>query len=904
MMSASGSMFSFTAFAILFLCSSCVAYEVTFDNRAIKINGERKLIISGSIHYPRSTPEMWQSLIRKAKEGGLNTIETYVFWNAHEPEQRKYDFSGHLDLVRFIETIQREGLYAILRIGPYVCAEWNYGGFPVWLHSLPNIETRTNNTVYQNEMRIFTQKIVGMMKHENFFASQGGPIILAQIENEYGDVENAYGENGWKYVEWCSDLVESFEVGVPWIMCKQDNAPFPISPKSDSTPKIWTENWSGWFKTWGSQDPHRTAEDLAFAVARFYQLGGAVQNYYMYHGGTNFGKTAGGPYITTSYDYDAPLDEYGNLNQPKWGHLKALHEILMSLEKTLTYGSVEHHDYQNLQYVTVYSYQGNRTCFMSTSNNYDFHLNFEGNDYVIPAWSVSILPDCYTEVYNTAKVNAQTSIMVKKPNVGEDPDRLEWVWRPEHALHVDKTGSLKGSTMVANELLDQKRSQWSTDGDFNYFILEKSIKLKHGTNRLSLLSVTVGLPNYGAFYDKKRVGVHGPVKLIAKTKNGDVERNISSNQWVYKTGLHGEELGLHLVESHHNHNWKTENRPENRKMIWYKTTFTAPLGTDPVVVDLLGLGKGVAWVNGFDIGRYWPKQLAPEEGCEVECDYRRTYSPSSCQTNCGKPSQRWYHIPRSLLKADDNVLVLFEEFGGTPDLVSIQTVTVGTVCADAYEGQTLELSCQGGNVFSRIKFASFGLPEGSCGSFNKGTCHAENTLPVVKDACLGKEKCSLKIAEETFGVLRCKADAYRLAVEAVLASFCNAMLVKQNVIKVLSSDLERRCVPNLLGDPPIQGLCLYDIRRTSVNRPPTPDDAVEEQEDQEKQPTLQEIINIKLIESGEKERLMELLRERLIECGWKDEMKALCRFSLPSHVLVSLLFVLWLSFDFQGLENE
>ncbi|KAJ6691375.1 BETA-GALACTOSIDASE [Salix koriyanagi] len=721
-----------------------------------------------------------------------------------------------------------------------------------------------------------------------------------KIENEYGDVENAYGENGWKYVEWCSDLVESFEVGVPWIMCKQDNAPFPISPKSDSTPKIWTENWSGWFKTWGSQDPHRTAEDLAFAVARFYQLGGAVQNYYMYHGGTNFGKTAGGPYITTSYDYDAPLDEYGNLNQPKWGHLKALHEILMSLEKTLTYGSVEHHDYQNLQYVsflfaliyatfifsrlvTVYSYQGNRTCFMSTSNNYDFHLNFEGNDYVIPAWSVSILPDCYTDVYNTAKVNAQTSIMVKKPNVGEDPDRLEWVWRPEHALHVDKTGSLKGSTMVANELLDQKRvtngSQWSTDGDFNYFILEKSIKLKHGTNRLSLLSVTVGLPNYGAFYDKKRVGVHGPVKLIAKTKNGDVERNISSNQWVYKTGLHGEELGLHLVESHHNHNWKTENRPENRKMIWYKTTFTAPLGTDPVVVDLLGLGKGVAWVNGFDIGRYWPKQLAPEEGCEVECDYRRTYSPSSCQTNCGKPSQRWYHIPRSLLKADDNVLVLFEEFGGTPDLVSIQTVTVGTVCADAYEGQTLELSCQGGNVFSRIKFASFGLPEGSCGSFNKGTCHAENTLPVVKDACLGKEKCSLKIAEETFGVLRCKADAYRLAVEAVLASFCNAMLVKQNVIKLLSM-------------------------RTSVNRPPTPDDAVEEQEDQEKQPTLQEIINIKLIESGEKERLMELLRERLIECGWKDEMKALCRFSLPSHVLVSLLFVLWLSFDFRGLENE
>ncbi|KAJ6683783.1 hypothetical protein OIU85_007475 [Salix viminalis] len=828
-MSASGSMFSFTAFAILFLCSSCVAYEVTFDNRAIKINGERKLIISGSIHYPRSTPEgIWILL----------------------------DLSKPFNVKGFMLSLELDRMCA--RNG--IMEDFQFGCI-----TLPNIEMRTNNTVYQNEMRIFTQKIVGMMKHENFFASQGGPIILAQIENEYGDVENAYGENGWKYVEWCSDLVKSFEVGVPWIMCKQDNAPFPISPKSDSTPKIWTENWSGWFKTWGSRDPHRTAEDLAFAVARFYQLGGAVQNYYMYHGGTNFGQTAGGPYITTSYDYDAPLDEYGNLNQPKWGHLKALHEILMSLEKTLTYGSVEHHDYQNLQYVTVYSYQGNRTCFMSTSNNYDFHLNFEGNDYVIPAWSVSILPDCYTEVYNTAKVNAQTSIMVKKPNVGEDPDRLEWVWRPEHALHVDRKGSLKGSsTLVANELLDQKRV---TNGSSDYLWLLTSFEHDErdavwGKAKKVTLHVNTDGHVMHAFLNGKHIGVHGPVKLIAKTNNGDVERNISSNQWVYKTGLHGEELGLDLVESHHNHNWKTENRPENRKMIWYKTTFTAPLGTDPVVVDLLGLGKGVAWVNGFDIGRYWPKQLAPEEGCEVECDYRRTYSPSSCQTNCGKPSQRWYHIPRSLLKADDNVLVLFEEFGGTPDLVSIQTVTVGTVCADAYEGQTLELSCQGGNVFSRIKFASFGLPEGSCGSFNKGTCHAENTLPVVKDACLGKEKCSLKIAEETFGVLRCKADAYRLAVEALL------------------------------------------LMRNSVNRPPTPDDAVEEQEDQEKQPTLQEIINIKLIESGEKERLMELLRERLIECGWKDEMKALCRFSLPSHVLVSLLFVLWLSFDFRGLENE
>ncbi|PKI68930.1 hypothetical protein CRG98_010689 [Punica granatum] len=125
---------------------------------------------------------MWPDLIKKAKEGGLNTIETYVFWNAHEPVRRQYDFSGRNDLVRFIKTIQENGLYALLRIGPYVCAEWNYGGFPVWLHNLPGIQLRTNNTVFMNEMKHFTAMIVDMMRREKLFASQGGPIILAQFK--------------------------------------------------------------------------------------------------------------------------------------------------------------------------------------------------------------------------------------------------------------------------------------------------------------------------------------------------------------------------------------------------------------------------------------------------------------------------------------------------------------------------------------------------------------------------------------------------------------------------------------------------------------------------------------------------------------------------------------------------
>ncbi|KAG8647141.1 beta-galactosidase 7 [Manihot esculenta] len=780
---------------------------------------------------------MWPSLIKKSKEGGLNTIETYVFWNGHEPQPRQYDFSGNLDLVRFIKIIRDEGLYAILRIGPYVCAEWDYGGFPVWLHNLPGIALRTNNEVFKKEMQTFTAYIVELMKSEGLFASQGGPIILAQIENEYGNVQWAYGDDGKKYRDWCAQIAEDFRIGVPWIMCQQDDAPSPIlsacngyycdqwNPRNSSNPKIWTENWSGWYMDWGNRIPRRTAEDLAFAVARFYQLGGSLQNYYMYHGGTNFGKTAGGPYITTSYDYDAPLDEYGNLRQPKWGHLKNLHETLMSIEEILLYGERTSMDYQDNKFVTIYAYQGKRSCFFaSIDENKDQTLTFEGKDYFLPAWSVSILPDCYTEVYNTAKVNAQTSIMVKRPNEADDfeePYDLVWQWKEEKIPRLNENGILKGNFnfLVSNVLMDQKRTtngtsdyswiltnyvhnasdpQWGNDKDIILhvhtdghvvhafvngrfygsqfaenghfeFIFEKSIKLKQGNNAISLLGGTVGLANYGQFFDTVRVGIRGPVKMIARSKNGepDVVNNISSYRWVYKTGLIGVDQGLHQFQPRYLHSWNTDKLQTNRPFIWYKTSFKAPLGSDPVVVDLLGLGKGVAWINGRSIGRYWPKYSASEEGCDIVCDYRGAYKPEKCNIGCGKPSQRYYHVPRDWLKGEDNQLVLFEELGGNPSLVSIQTVTVGTVCANAYEGHTLELACHAGSKFSDIKFASFGLPEGGCGHFRNGVCHSEKTLSVVQQACLGKERCVLQVNEDAFGSLRCNADTYRLAVEAV-----------------------------------------------------------------------------------------------------------------------------------------
>ncbi|KAF3518153.1 hypothetical protein DY000_02061752 [Brassica cretica] len=961
--------------------SSVYATIVSHDGRAITIDGHRRVLLSGSIHYPRSTPEMWPDLIKKGKEGGLDAIETYVFWNAHEPTRRQYDFSGKLDLIRFLKTIQDEGLYGVLRIGPYACAEWNYGGFPVWLHNMPGMVFRTTNKAFMDEMQNFTTMIVDMVKKENLFASQGGPIILAQIENEYGNVMGPYGESGKAYIKWCANMAQSLNVGVPWIMCQQNDAPQPMLntcngfycdnfvPNNPNTPKMWTENWTGWFKQWGGKNPHRTTEDVAFSVARFFQRGGTFNNYYMYHGGTNFDRTAGGPYITTSYDYDAPLDEYGNLNQPKYGHLKQLHDVLHSMEKTLTYGNISTIDFGNSASATIYKTEEGSSCFFGNGNeNSDATISFRGESYVVPAWSITILPDCKNEAYNTAKITTQTSMMVKKPNEAEDTlSTLKWSWRPENmdnfllkgkgestqtqlfdqkvvtndqsdylwymttvkfkkrdpflgknmslrvnctapVLHAFVNGKYIGNQHAENgkfnyifekdvkfksghatisfrgesyvvpawsitilpdckneayntakittqtsmmvkkpneaedtlstlkwswrpenmdnfllkgkgestqtQLFDQKvvtndqsdylwymttvkfkkrdpflgknmslrvnctapvlhafvngkyiGNQHAENGKFNY-IFEKDVKFKSGRNVIALLSITVGLANYGAFFESKPAGITGPISITGRNVDETIVKDLSAHKWSYKTGLNGFENQLFRTESMSK--WSVESVPFNRTMTWYKATFKAPLGNDPVVVDLLGLGKGTAWVNGNNIGRYWPAFISSENGCAAKCNYRGPYHAEKCLTNCGEPTQRWYHVPRSFLNAEgDNTLVLFEEMGGNPSLVNFQTTRVGSVCANVYEKNTIELSCDRKPI-SAIKFASFGNPDGNCGSFEKGTCESSNnTVDILTQECVGKEKCFIDVSTEKFGAPDCTESARRLAVEAI-----------------------------------------------------------------------------------------------------------------------------------------
>ncbi|MFQ6642638.1 hypothetical protein Gotur_017234 [Gossypium turneri] len=816
------------------LVFSLVSATVSYDSKAIIINGRRRILLSGSIHYPRSTPQMWPDLIAKAKEGGLDVIQTYVFWNGHEPSPGNYYFEDRYDLVRFIKLVQQAGLYVHLRIGPYICAEWNFGGFPVWLKYVPGIAFRTDNEPFKAAMQKFTEKIVSMMKAEKLFETQGGPIIMSQIENEFGPVEWEIGDPGKAYTKWAAQIAVGLDTGVPWIMCKQDDAPDPVintcngfycenfTPNAKYKPKMWTENWTGWYTEFGGAVPTRPAEDIAFSVARFIQNGGSFVNYYMYHGGTNFGRTASGLFIATSYDYDAPIDEYGLPREPKWGHLRDLHRAIKLSEPALVSADSTVTSLGSNQEAHVFkSKSGACTAFLANyDTKYSVKVTFGSAHYELPRWSITILPDCKTAVFNTARLGAQSSekkmvlantafswqsyneespsaddqdvtvhdglweqIYITRDATdylwymtdvqidsdegflrsGQDP--LLTIWSAGHALHVFINGQLSGTVYGG---LENPKLTFSNN-----------VKLRAGINKVTLLSVAVGLSNVGTHFETWNVGVLGPVTLKGLNEG---TRDLSKQKWSYKIGLKGEALKLYTVAGSSSVEWVEGSQlVKKQPMTWYKTTFDAPGGNEPLGLDMSSMGKGQLWINGQSIGRHWPGYIA--HGNCYACDYAGTYSDQKCRTNCGEPSQRWYHVPRSWLKPSGNFLVVFEEWGGDPNGIALAKRTTASVCADIFEGQPTmkkrgmliagrisrpkaHLWCPPGQKISKINFASYGMPEGSCGNFREGSCHAHKSYDAFQKNCIGKQSCSVTVAPEVFGGDPCPGSRKKLSVEA------------------------------------------------------------------------------------------------------------------------------------------
>lgn len=299
------------------------------------LDGKPFRILAGAMHYFRVHPEYWKDRLLKMRAMGLNTLETYVAWNLHEPQPGEFQFTGWLDLERYIEMASELGLYVIVRPGPYICSEWEFGGLPAWLLKDPGMRLRCLYQPYLDAVdRYFDavfQKLVPLQ------ITRGGPVIAFQVENEYG----SYG-NDQKYLKYLEVGMRNRGVDVLLLtsdgpsdeMLQYGTLPHlfktvnfgsraseafkKLREYQPDGPLMCTEFWNGWFDHWGERHHTRPAHDAAQALEEILEQGASV-SLYMFHGGTNFGfmngaNAAPGPRYqatVTSYDYDAPLDEAG-----------------------------------------------------------------------------------------------------------------------------------------------------------------------------------------------------------------------------------------------------------------------------------------------------------------------------------------------------------------------------------------------------------------------------------------------------------------------------------------------------------------------------------------------------------------------------------------------------------------
>lgn len=308
--------------------------EVTYDDRSFLVNGSRVWLISGSLHYFRVPAALWRDRLLKAKRAGLNCISTYVAWNFHEPEEGRWRLDGDQDIVEFVQLAEELGLYVILRPGPYICAEWDFGGLPGWLTAKQGVVYRTNNAAYTHYYDKYLAKLLPRLADQQ--VTHGGNILLIQNENEYM-MTTMPDRQG--YLDFISQLFRRSGFDIPIITCNLLSEPFVpdavecangwdrivqelkrLRLHQPDRPLLATEYWDGWFDAWGTDHQTRPAREVARRAMQMLGCGAQI-NYYMWHGGTNFEfwgsrlVSSDASYQTTSYDFDAPLAEGGGLTE-------------------------------------------------------------------------------------------------------------------------------------------------------------------------------------------------------------------------------------------------------------------------------------------------------------------------------------------------------------------------------------------------------------------------------------------------------------------------------------------------------------------------------------------------------------------------------------------------------------
>jgi beta-galactosidase len=555
-------------------------------------NGKIIQIHSGEFHYERVPHEYWRHRLQMMRAMGLNTVATYVFWNFHEPEQGEWSFKGDHDLAAFIRTAGEEGLMVILRPGPYACAEWEYGGFPYWLQNIPNLQVRRDNEPFLRLTQEYFNHLYAQVK--DLLVTKGGPLIMLQCENEFGSyvaqcpdipltehksylskIKDQIQKAGFDIPLFTSDGSWLFNGGTMDGVLPTANGEGNVENlkqvvnkyHNGEGPYMVAEFYPGWLDHWGEPFVKSDAHSVAVQTEK-YLKNDVSFNFYMAFGGTNFGFSAGANYDDshdiqpdlTSYDYDAPINEAG-WETPKFDSIRTV--IQRYVKEKLPVIPVRipviiPSPVKLAKAVTVFDFL-NSNAPVTNEQPMTFEQLKQCSGYV-----------CYSRHFN-------------QPISG----KLELSGLRDYAVvYVNKKKI---------GVLDRSKKIYSIDVNIPF------------NATLQILVENMGRINYGPEIAHNNKGIISPVSIAGNEITGD---------WEMRPMPMSEMPDISKCSSTHDITSETLN---NMPVI-YQGSFSLDK-TGDTFIDMTSWGKGIIFVNGHNLGRYWkigPQQTLYLPGCWLQ----------------------------------------------------------------------------------------------------------------------------------------------------------------------------------------------------------------------------------------------------------------------------------------------